>query len=236
MMNKQKIKIEKGYTGMVTVRNIAVVSLITGLLLFVSVPDIVTCPKCHGHIKDFNWIPGVECPVCGADGKISILQYVILATKPAASSDANEGGKVWSDGYIGLTLGEIERKPREGDDRVLVHLTLTRIEGRYVLVDMYRGSGGKFYARKAFDKSLLFDLEGDEYTPTGYSISPIPIEHQSEDMKYGEVVEGSLLLLTFAMPDDREPARFWFMYNFTESWKNISIEEGEIEMDLLSNT
>jgi len=39
----------------------------------------------------------VECPVCGEDGKISILHYVILAIKPAASSDDNEGGKVWSE-------------------------------------------------------------------------------------------------------------------------------------------
>ena len=184
------------------------------------------------NIKQVNWIPGVECPVCGEDGKISILHSVILAIKPAASSDDNEGGKVWSDGYVGLTLYKMERKPKEGHDHVVVCPKFTRIEGRYVLLDLHKDIRGTFHTRKIFDKSLLFDVKGDKYTPTGYSISPISIERQSEDVKYGEVVEGSLLCLTFKMPKDREPVLLRFVYNFTESLEKVSIEEGEIEIYL----
>jgi len=232
-----EIKIEGGIWRMGTTGRIATVLLIIGLLLFVAVPDIVTCPKCHGYIKQFNWIPGVECPVCGEDGKISILHSVILAIKPAASLDDNEGGKVWSDGYVGLTLDEVERKLKEGDDRVVVHLTITRIEGRHILVERLKESmdfSGKFCTFGTgnggiFDKSLLLDVKGDKYTPKGYSYQVI--ERQSEDVKYGEIVDGPMLL-TFEMPKDREPALLRFVYNFTESLEKVSIEEGEIEIDL----
>ena len=49
---------------------------------------------------------------------------------------------------------------------------------------------------------------------------------------YTEAIEGSEWFLIFEMPKDIEPDHLRFIYNYTESWENVSIEEGEIEIDL----
>ena len=59
-----------------TAGSIAVVLLIICLLLFIAIPDIVTCPQCHGYGKYVGWIPGLRCPTCDGDGQVTILQFI----------------------------------------------------------------------------------------------------------------------------------------------------------------
>lgn len=40
---------------------------------------------------------------------VIIITFMLLATMPPASSNANEDDKVWSDGYVELTLSKIYR-------------------------------------------------------------------------------------------------------------------------------
>ena len=50
-----------------------VIVVIIGLIFVVAFVDLITCPTCRG-------IPGVQylCPRCGGDGKITVLQYILL--------------------------------------------------------------------------------------------------------------------------------------------------------------
>jgi hypothetical protein len=122
-----------------------------------------------------------------------VIALIFLVTISTAGSYSNESGKVWSDGYVELTLNKMERTdtlptefiefittpkwartPEVGHDFVVINLTLTRIEGRYVLPviggelinptfvvheDRYFLIGGE-----QVDFSLLFDAKGDNYT------------------------------------------------------------------------
>jgi hypothetical protein len=113
------------------------------------------------------------------------------------------------------------RPPKVGHDFVVINLTLTRIEGRYVLT----GSS-----------PILFDDKGNSYT-CGYMVQEVIIRtgkgepvKQVYEVKYTEAIEGSKWLLISEMPKDREPVRLRFIYSFTESWEKISVKEGQIEM------
>ena len=173
------------------------------------------------------------------------IALMFLATMPIASSDANEGGKVWSDGYVELTLNKMERTetvppefigpldlakppPRDGHDFVVINLTATRIEGRYVVPPS--------------SSSILFDDKGNNYT-CGGKVRGITLRtekgvHQEEFTPeefaeaYVEVVEGSEWLLYSEMPKDRELVLLRVIYDYTESWENVSIKEGKIEIYL----
>ena len=173
----------------------------------------------------------------------SVAIALLLATMSTASSIANVGGTVWSDGYVELTLNKMERtdsvpydfqlrrKPKEGHDFVVINLTITRIENRYVLA--------------AFPPnwpSILFDEIDDEYTLVdgytgirslrGKSGEVLENVENIKDIEYMEAGEHSNWFLIFEMPKDREPARLRFVYPFTESWEKISINEGQIEIYL----
>ena len=145
-----------------------------------------------------------------------------------------------SDGYVELTLNKMERTdtvppefirsplerarpPEEGHDFVVINLTLTRIEGRYVLFG---------------HSSILFDDKGDDYTFNYTLVQGVtlrtetgePANFSDPNVKYYEANEGSKWLFLSEMPKDREPVRLRFIYSFTESWEKVSIKEGQIEM------
>ena len=114
-----------------------------------------------------------------------IIALMLLATMPTATSDANGGGKVWSDGYVGLTLNKIYRtdtvppefirspveraRPLEvGHDFVNINLTVTSIKGRHVL---WFGGDNEAY-------SFLFDAKGDKYRVNFSSIEAVKLEYR----------------------------------------------------------
>lgn len=170
-----------------------------------------------------------------------VIALMLLATMSTAGSDANDGGKVWSDGYVELTLNKMERTetiplefiftqyfsmpinwlfmgPKPEHDFAVINLTLTRIEGRSVLIDPY---------------SILFDENGDYYT-CGYMVQGITFRTETgvpaahlEESEYREANESSKWLLLSEMPKDRAPVSLWFIYNYTESWENVFIKRGK---------
>ena len=163
-----------------------------------------------------------------------LIALILFATMPTASSNANEGNKVLSDGYIELTLNKMERTdtvppefitpphlralpPEAGHDFVVIKLTVTHIEGRHVLYG------------NPINSSLLFDDKGDNYSHVLRGVTEEGLKHY-EDIT--EVDEGSEWIFIFKMPKDREPVLLRFFYNFTESWEKVSIKEGQIEIDL----
>lgn len=45
---------------------------IIAFLLFITVPEILTCPVCHG-----TFLVHYLCSFCGGDGKVTILEYIL---------------------------------------------------------------------------------------------------------------------------------------------------------------
>lgn len=162
-----------------------------------------------------------------------IIALLFLATMPTASSDANKSGKVWSDGYVELTLNEMERTdtlppeffitpfervrpPPVGQDFVVFNLTITRIEGRYNVLP-------------SSSDILLFDDKGNNYTCGGFTFGVI-VKNETLHLKPAE--EGSSWTFYSRMPKNRKPVHLRFVYTFTESWENISEKDGKIEIYL----
>lgn len=132
-----------------------------------------------------------------------VIALLLLAIMRTTSLDTNEGGKVWSDGYVEVTLNKMERtdtppeifrqyhSPKDKQDFVVINLTLAHIEGRHVLMHGKGNSGGEI------PKSFLFDSKGDKYTglitmtkiELRWNISKIDSE-----IEYSEAFEGSELL------------------------------------------
>jgi len=50
-----------------------VIAVVIGAIIVVCFVDLVTCPTCRG-IPVLHYI----CPTCGGDGKVTILQYIML--------------------------------------------------------------------------------------------------------------------------------------------------------------
>lgn len=143
-----------------------------------------------------------------------------------------QSSEVWSDGYVELTLNKIYRtdtvppdfervsSPKVGHDFVVINLTFTLIEGREVV------AGGS---------PVLFDSEGNNYTVekmvAGISGLQFAVK-EGKQVVYELISEGARELLLYPMPKDREPAHLEFSYLYAESWENVSIEEGKIEINL----
>jgi len=88
------------------------------------------------------------------------------------------------------------------------------------------------------EKPLLYDGKGDKYTGSLVTQGLLFVGEKGErvkqlrDVKYAEAVEGSEWFLIFGIPKDRDPVRLRFIYPFIESWENVSLNEGQIEIEL----
>jgi hypothetical protein len=67
-------------------KSIAIVLLVIGLLLFISIPEILPCPRCGGWGIEFGGRWGIgQCSTCGGDNQATILQVIIYFISSAFS-------------------------------------------------------------------------------------------------------------------------------------------------------
>lgn len=172
-----------------------------------------------------------------AIGLVMAGVFMVLAILGAIAILA-QSSEVWSDGYVELTLNEIYRTdrtdavppefegvcpPEVGHDFVVINLTFTRIEGRDVVDNLAESRDSGF--------PILFDAEGNDYNYTEGKVGIRSVMF-TEKGDYALIPEGGRELLLFQMPKDREPVRLEFSYPYTESWENVFITEGKIEINL----